>query len=239
MVMKIKFIVLVCLLSWTCHVYIPTFCPPSAISKVESHIVVVIGQFETGRGNFGFRQGAGATLKNNHIITAQHVVNEDNALLVQVWVRFKNLDRWVKADVIAQGHSFPEYDDYAILKMEENLGLPGLKISKKPLKLLQKVLFAGAPDGKAFFVRGGYVSMYRDYIEKDGDFVSLASRADFESPTVYVAYPGDSGGIITNTKGEIQSIMYFYRPGETYFHGNPVGEIWKFLKKNNLEWLGE
>lgn len=216
------------------------FCKRKVIKKVESHVCVVLGYFKDDYGTYTVKTGAGAVLKDNHVITACHVINDKYVPLLQAYVITKGMaqgDHWAKATVVAQGHEFPKSDDYAVLKVDEDLGLKGLKIARKPLKLLQKVLFAGSPDGNAFFVRGGYVSMFKYFVARSGDEFALLKWYAFPSPTVYIAYPGDSGGIITNTKGHIQSIMFWGRRNRAYAHGNPIGELRKFLFVNQLEWL--
>ena len=214
------------------------FCSKKVINKVESHTAIVLGYFENEHGTYNVSYGAGAVLRDNYVISACHIVEDSRLTLSNIYVIVKGRSTWVKADIVAMGHPYPEYDDYVILKPKEDVGLPGLKIAKKPLKLLQKVLFSGTPGGLAFVVRGGYVSKVQYYMETSGDDFALKRWADEAMPMVYVGYPGDSGGMITNTKGEIQSLMTWGFTGKTFVFGNPVTEIWKFLKTNNLEKIG-
>jgi hypothetical protein len=215
------------------------FCKPKIIEKVYKHTCIVATYFDNLNGSYEVNFGAGVMIKDNYIITAAHVLEHHGMDIDNIFVIFPGMEDWVKCDLIAMGEPLPSHMDYGIIKTREPLSLPGLKIAKRPLKMLQKVLFCGTPDGMAFFMRGGYVSKLLFYINVDGQgALSFQSLFSFHNVVVQPGYGGDSGGVIANTKGEIQSIMYFGLRDRPYVFGNPVDILWEFLREHNLEGIG-
>jgi len=191
--------------------------------------------------------GAGAIIKNNHILTVNHLFNQERYYdFMSVWVFKEGIGHPIKAklivrtecELISEGVHFY---DYAIIKMEEDLGLPGLKIAKPDsLKMGDKVIFTGSTGGFAFFTRFGYATKLQNYLQRDiAGKLGLSSFEKFPFWTVYPGGSGDSGGFVVDTNGEIVTVMYcgLTNNSEMYIFGNPTQIIWDFLKEYNLEHL--
>ena len=193
--------------------------------------------------------GAGAIIKDNHVITVNHLFDYNHqydTYSMHIWVLKEGIDHPIKATMVArtkcelitQGVHF---NDYAVIKMEEDLGLPGLKIAKPgTLRQWSKVIYSGSAGGFAFFSRAGNITSLQYFFQKDYEGrLHLSFWEDFPYWIVYPGGPGDSGGPVTNIKGEIVTIMYCGMTvySEEYIFGNPTQMIWDFLKEYNLEHL--
>ena len=188
--------------------------------------------------------GAGTILKDNHIITVRHLFDKDYEYQeMAIWVFKAGLDHAVRADVVAISDSDAMSDDYAVIKLREDLGLPGLKIAESgDLKKGDKIIWSGSVGGMAFFTRFGYVTDWKYYFRKaDDGTLHLSFYEEFNYWCLYPGGPGDSGGSVKNVRGEIVTIMYcglnVYK--EHYIFGNPVSMLWAFLSKHNLGYLGK
>jgi hypothetical protein len=223
------------------------FCNPKVINKVHQNTAIVATYFKAGYEdyygkwvvNYKVNYGAGVMVKDNHIITVSHVLEHDGMEIDNIYVIFPGMREWIKCDMIAIGESIPSWKDYAVIKTREKVDLPGLKIARKHLEKLQKVIWCGTPDGAAFFIRAGYVTHLTYFIHvNDNSALEFTNFFDFYNVAVHPGYGGDSGGVIANTKGEIQSIMYFGVQGRPYVFGNPVSKLWEFLEEHDLVHLG-
>jgi len=191
--------------------------------------------------------GAGAIVKNNHVLTVNHLFDhdrQDNTKLLAIWILKQGTDHPIKAKLIARTEcekSGEMANDYALLKMEEDLGLPGLEIAQPgTLKDGQRVIFSGSTGGLAFFSRFGYVTKLQQFFSKDSKgMLHLSFWEDFPFWVVYPGGAGDSGGAVTNTQGEIVTVMYcgITVHEENYVLSNPTKMIWEFLEKYNLKRL--
>lgn len=191
--------------------------------------------------------GAGAIIKDNHVLTVNHLFDNNhnrNTHSMQIWVLKEGVDHPIKATIVARTENEISgifFDDYAVIKMEEDLGLPGLKIAKpSTFRQWSRVIFSGSTGGFAFFSRAGNITTLQYFFRKDYEGrLHLSFWEDFPYWTVYPGGPGDSGGPVTNIEGEIVTVMYagveVY--SEEYIFGNPTQMIWDFLKKYNLEHL--
>ncbi len=191
--------------------------------------------------------GAGMIIKDNNILTVNHLFDEENYYnYMYIWVFKEGIDHPIKAELVARTKcelitQQVHFNDYAVIHMEEDLGLPGLKIAKPDtLKMGDKVIFTGSTGGFAFFSRFMYVTKLDEYFQRD--YEGKLERLFWEKfPfwTVYPGGPGDSGGSVTDIKGEIVTIMYcgVTNYSEEYIFGNPTQIIWDFLKEYNLEHL--
>jgi len=193
--------------------------------------------------------GAGIILKDNYILTVNHLFDrehQNNTTAMHIWVLQEGIDHPIQASLVVRTQCEVSQifsDDYAIIRMEENLGLPGLKIAKpNKLKDGDKVIFTGSTGGLAFFSRFSSITKLQHFFQKDTEGrLHLSFWEDFPFWTVYPGGPGDSGGPVVNFKGEIVTVMYcgITVYSEDYIFGNPTQMIWDFLKKYNLEYLGK
>lgn len=191
--------------------------------------------------------GAGAIIEDNNILTVNHLFDEEGQYnYMYIWVFKEGIDHPIKAELVARTKCElitreVHFYDYAVVHMEEDLGLPGLKIAKPgTLKMGDKVIFTGSTGGFAFFTRFGYVTKLKDYFQRDIEGkLELSPFEKFPFWTVYPGGPGDSGGFVVNIKGEIVTVMYcgVTNYSEEYIFGNPTQIIWDFLKEYNLEHL--
>ena len=191
--------------------------------------------------------GAGAIIKDNCILTVNHLFDEEDRYdYMHIWVFKEGVDHPIKAELIARTKCElitreVHFYDYAVIKMETDLELPGLKIAEPDsLKMGNKVIFTGSTGGFAFFTRFGYVTKLQNYLQKDIEGkLELSSLEKFPFWTVYPGGPGDSGGFVVDIQGEIVTVMYcgITNYSENYIFGNPTQIIWDFLKKYNLEHL--
>jgi S1-C subfamily serine protease len=188
--------------------------------------------------------GSGTLLKDNHIITVRHLFDHDaNTYDRKIWVFHQQVDHPIEADLIAITENKVDndyYNDYACIKLRENLGLPGLPIAKKDPQLGEKVMFGGSVGGTAFFLRFGVVSHFKYYFRKDDDGrLHLSHWVKYQFTTVSPSGPGDSGSAIINTQGEIVGVIYIgvniYE--QMYCFSNPVEMLWEFLEEHHLKWL--
>lgn len=186
--------------------------------------------------------GSGTMLKRNYALSVNHLFDHaDNTYDMQIWVLKEGLDRAVEADLVCHSDNEIFADDYAIIKLRENLGLPGLKISKFPIQKGEKVIFSGSLGGLAFFTRFGFATGLRYFFRRDSDGVLHLSHWESYS---YVANlhsgPGDSGASIKNIDGEIVGLIYCGI--DVYGHicfSNPLYILHNFLAKHNLSWLAD
>jgi len=191
--------------------------------------------------------GSGILLKDNHILTVRHLfAHAVNTLGAKIYVFKRGLNHVMEADIVAISEGVEFTDDYAVIKLKEDLGFPGLKIAKKDTKNEPKkgdnIIFGGSVGGVAFFTRYGHLTDFHWFLRKDeNDQLHLSTWTDFPFLCVYPGGPGDSGSSIINVRGEIVSLVYIgiENYSEEYLFGNPTSMIWDFLAKHNLQYLGE
>lgn len=189
--------------------------------------------------------GSGTVLKDNHIITVRHLFdNNDNTYKRIIWVFHQQVDHPMEADMVAITEKKTDEDyfnDYACIKLRENLGLPGLTISTKDPVLGEKVMFGCSVGGTAFFMRFGVVSKLKYFFRKDEEGrLHLSRWTDYHFTTVSPSGPGDSGSSIINIKGQLVGVIYIgidiYE--QLYCFSNPVEMLWAFLDEHHLKYLG-
>jgi len=188
--------------------------------------------------------GAGTALRDGHVITVNHLFNHtDKAMLMKCWVFFDWMEYAVEAEIVATSENKDMSDDYAVIKLKEDVGLPGLRIAaSNALRKGEKVIYSGSVGGCAFFTRYGYVTTFHKFFRRDkaDDRLHLSYWNDFRFWCIYPSGPGDSGGSIKNVRGEIVTIMYcgIEVYAEQYVFGNPTAMLWEFLETRNLNHLG-
>jgi len=188
--------------------------------------------------------GSGTILRNNHIISVKHLFDQtENIYDMQIWVFRPGCTHAIRCEVVAISEGKNFFDDYAVIKTNESLGLPGLKIAEPySMHWGEKVISTGSPGGLAFFHRVGFVTKLQSFLYRDSNKdIVLNDFNKFPFWVIYPGGPGDSGGSIKNMKGKIVSILYcgISRYDEEYIFSNPTFMLWDFLKENNLEWLAD
>jgi S1-C subfamily serine protease len=188
--------------------------------------------------------GSATLLKNNYAITVSHLFSHgDNTTGRTIWAFKDGLDHAVECDLICRGDIDQNWvNDYAVIRLQEDLGLPGLKIAKTDPMPGDEVIFSGSVGGLAFFTRYGRITQLSAYFEVGDDGkLHLVPFGDLKFWIIYPSGPGDSGGSIKNANGEIIGIIYvgieIYQ--EQYCFSNPLPRLWDFLNANNLTYLSE
>jgi len=191
--------------------------------------------------------GAGTFLRENHILTAAHLCYSTDAELRDVkpiiWVLVKGFDHPVRASVAAMTIKATEQSlapDYAVLKLEEDPGRPGVKISERAAAVGDPVIFSGSVKGTAFFLRCGRATAVEQFLRRDEKgALHLTNLFDEPHLAVYPAGPGDSGGGIFNASGELVGVMFagLQIASEYYVVSNSLASLTAFLKANKLEHL--
>lgn len=187
--------------------------------------------------------GSATVIKENHAISVSHLFShEEGTLGFTIWAFKEGIDHGIKCDLIARGDIDADFvNDYAIIKLQEDLMLPGLKISRIQPTSGERVIFTGSVGGLAYFTRFGYITDLEWYFKvgEDGQ-LHLSQLGTLKFMVLYPGGPGDSGGSVKNMSGEIVGIMYcgidIY--SENYIMINPTEVLWNFLKAAGLERLG-
>jgi len=188
--------------------------------------------------------GSGTLLKENYIISVKHLFDKtENVSDMKIWVFNAKHITPIEAELIAISEGKEFCDDYAVIKLKEDLGYDGARIiSPSRVKRGDKVIFVGSPGGVAFLTRFGYLTTFKYFLKKNNDNnLALAFYDDFYYWCVYPGGPGDSGGSIRDMDGNLISVIYcgvtLY--DEEYLFANPTEMLWCFLEKHNLEWIGK
>lgn len=188
--------------------------------------------------------GSGTLMRDNHVITVRHLFDHnENTYDRKIWVFHQQVDHPIEADLIAITEKKVDedyYNDYACIKLRENLGYPGLTVARQNPKLGEKVLFGCSVGGTAYFLRFGVVSHFKWYFRKDDEGrLHLSHWVGYQFTTVSPSGPGDSGSSIINTHGQIVGIIYIgvniYE--QMYSFSNPVEMLWEFLDEHHLKYL--
>lgn len=189
--------------------------------------------------------GSGTILQDDHIITVRHLFDhEANTYSRKIWVFHQRVDHPIEADLIAITNNKDEadyYNDYAVIKMRENIGLPGVTIAEQDVMLGEKVMFGCSVGGSAYFLRFAYASHFKWFFRKDEEGrLHLTAWVNYQFTTVHPSGPGDSGSGIFNIGGQLVGIAYIgvniYE--QMYCFSNPVDMIWTFLDEHHLKYLG-
>jgi len=184
-------------------------------------------------------------LKQNYAISVRHLFAKTEPYRgtvygSKIWVFRDGTDHPIEAELVAISEGAIFKDDYAVIRLLEDLGLPGLKIAHKEPKKGEKCIYTGSVGGLAFFSRFGVVSNFKWFFKRDDDDrLHLSYWEDYHYIMLINGSNGDSGGSVKNIKGEIITIMYcgLTVNGIPVIFGNPLSMLWGFLKENNLKWI--
>jgi hypothetical protein len=188
--------------------------------------------------------GSGTLLQDNHVLTVRHLFDHgQNTYSMRIWVFHQQVDHPIQADLIAITEKKTDedyYNDYAMIKLRENLGYPGIVVAKRDINLGEKVMFGCSVGGTAYFLRFGYASKFKWFFRKDEDGrLHLSKWVDYHFITVHPSGPGDSGSGIFNIKGQLVGVAYIgvniYE--QMYCFSNNLDMLWEFLQKHHLEYL--
>lgn len=244
-----------------CIGYTPQFAPKSVITNIRAHTVSIAtyyimdselyASFMRAQSNKvcypvkidGQKKaaaiiGSGTILRDNYIITVRHMFDDHYGVPPsQIWVFIPGWDHAVEADLICKSEDGTFWDDYAVIKLREDVGLPGLRIGYTQPQPGEKVINTGSTGGFAFFSRYSRVTSLQYYFKRGlDDILHLTPWEDFPYMCVFPGGGGDSGGSICNIKGELIGIMYcgLTNQSEEYVFANPLSLLHSFLAKNGL-----
>ncbi len=234
-----KIIPLSIILIWFlgCISYSPQFTPNDVVANVARHTVAIVVTYPNdspySSDPYTMYIGAGAVISDNRILTVAHLFEHGRIVEINAVLPYSGLDHPVKCEVIKQTDRSDDFtNDYALLRMKEDVGLPGLKVASKDVLPGEKVIFAGTVGGMCI-TRFGFCTYFKYFFKVDEGVLKLAFWHDDAFITVYPGGNGDSGGTICNTKGEIVGVMYcgIENHLESYIFSNPVHRLHKFLEE--------
>lgn len=190
--------------------------------------------------------GAATLLRDGYAVTVAHLfqIKDEQGVsmkMIQAWILQRTTDHPVAVEVVAQtpsGGDNPFWNDYAVIRLKENLGLSGVKVAKEGLSRGDPVMFSGTVHGVAFFARFGFATFLQQFFRKDtAGGLHLSQWTSFPLVCTYPGGGGDSGGGVFNTAGELVGVMYCGIPiaTETVIFSNPLAMLKEFLAANKLE----
>lgn len=184
--------------------------------------------------------GSGTIIKDNRAITVSHLFDHAENTTGYIIFAFKDgLDHPVECELLVRGNIAANWlNDYAIIRLKEDLGLPGLKIAESNPSDGEKVIFTGSVGGLAYFTRYGYLTRLQWYFNTGND--GRLHLTEFGTDMFWVCYPGgpgDSGGSVKNVRGEIVGIIAWGLTvhEENYCLINQVQYLWNFLRAAGME----
>jgi len=199
---------------------------------------------DTQGGSYVAYVGAGTLLKDNYVLSVAHLCTADDEELKGVkpilWVLLKESDVGYEADVVFQTPSDPKVifvPDYSLLKLRKDAHRRGAKVGSVPVRPGDQVIFSGSVKGTAFFMRYCRASEVQQVIGRDDKGVlHLSYLCEFPLVTVHPAGPGDSGGGVFNTRGEIIGVMFAGTQiaSEMYVFSFGLSMLREFLNKAGM-----
>ena len=216
------------------------------IRLAEGHkpfLVNPIGRDERGRYALAYI-GSGGVIQKNHVLTASHLFDDDiyyseREILVYRRTDHNRITKYT-ADILCKTDlALNDWNDYAVLKVNVDMKLPGLRLAKKAPEINDKIIWCGSLSGFMMILRCDYLSLMKNYLIRQADgAVKVYSWTDYYLYCFEPGAPGDSGTPILNKKGQIVSVLCW---GVTisndfvYLLGNPLSKLKKFVEDNHLE----
>lgn len=141
-----------------------------------------------GRGSGFIIDPSGIAVTNNHVVTG--------AALIKVWVGGESTARSAKILGVS------ECSDLAVIQIEGG-PFPYLKWSEDPITINMEIYVAGYPLGDPTFTSTrGQIS--KEKSEGTSTWASVSSEVEIDANV----NPGNSGGPVVNSKGEVVAILY-------------------------------
>ncbi len=171
------------------------YASPELLEEVKNSIVVVSAQTSTASS-----LGSGFIISDEgYIVTNQHVIEGAG----EIWVDLYD-GRSYQAKVVGQSAR----DDIAVLKVNAK-NLPAITLAKSKDSYVGEIVYAiGCPDGYEFAwsVTMGIISHTSRNVKIYDDDGNLEKTMNLMQTDVSVN-PGNSGGPIVNTRGEVVGIV--------------------------------
>ena len=199
----------------------------SALESVRNYTVVI-----SAKGASGVSTGTGFVLtEDGYIATNYHVIEDTDTITV----KFYN-----GTAAVAEVIGFSEIDDIAVIKVSAN-GLYTAKIgSSDEVKDAQNVYAVGTPAGEeyAWSVTKGIVSFAQRDVkiyDDEGILVKKMKLIQTDTPV----NPGNSGGPLVNTDGEVLGIITLKLSGQYENMGFAIPIDGAMVLINNIIKTGE
>lgn len=218
------------LLASCAYQYNPYFAPENIVQTINMHSVSIAVYYSESATATAYL-GSGTIIANNYVITVAHLF--DHGTPSKIWVVRPGDDHFIEAELICMTLRTEENwtEDYAIIRLKENLGLPGIPIAIKDAKQGEKVIFAGTVGGMCI-TRFGHVTNFKWFFKRgDNGGLALGFWDEDMFLAVFPGGNGDSGGGIFNIKGQLVGIMYcgVSNHNETYIFSNRLWKLWRFI----------
>ena len=208
-------------------------------------LVNPIGRDEYGRYVMAYI-GSGGVIPRNHVLTASHLFDD--------YIYYSDMEIWVyrrtsrakitkySAEILYKTSlATNDWNDYAVLKVDVDMKLPGLKLAKKAPKINDKIIWCGSLAGFMAVLRTDYLALMKNYlIRQDDGSVKVCSWKEYDLYCFSPGAPGDSGTPVLNKRGEIVSVLCWGIAASeyhVYLLGNPLSQLKEFLGSNHLEGL--
>ena len=167
------------------------------IEEFLNSVVIVRVKRTTGTGI-----GTGIILtEDGYIVTNYHVVESSNGIFVKLY----NSNQYIKASLV----SYKEHDDIAVLKIDKTGLRPATFVNDcSNCKVGEKVYAIGTPDSTeyAWSVTQGIISSVNRELkiyDNNGNLEKKLRTIQTDTPV----NPGNSGGPLINTRGEVVGIV--------------------------------
>jgi S1-C subfamily serine protease len=217
------------------------------LAKLEESVVLILAMdVESGE---LVQTGTGFFVSKNYLVTNSHVVKDENAKLLQIYILNKEIGLTKVSVVAATG--FEEFDeqDFALLLSQQVSGVP-LKLAKTiglSSKKLTNVIAAGYP-GTVLDTDPNFAKMLKGEPDSFPDLVVTSGKINSEQNFLggvktYIhdaqISSGNSGGPLVNYCSDILGINTFVVSEEK--EGNRLfaisaSELENFLKKTNVSY---
>ncbi|MBB6480381.1 PEGA domain-containing protein [Spirochaeta isovalerica] len=174
-------------------------------------------------------QGTGFVIRdlegNQLFVTNAHVVRHarfDMSDRVEIAFDYGNRNKTEESSLTATIERYNEYLDLALLRMNESIENPLVLDSDGGNGLMSEIVVAGYPLGKNFKATPGMIQAFQT---ESGLGEMIDMSADLA--------PGNSGGPVLNSRGEVIGIATAVIQGYNFNYAIPVDILIKFLDYRN------
>jgi len=188
--------------------------------------------------------GSGGVIQKNHVLTASHLFDDYISYSeMEIWVYRKTSRTKItkySAEILCKTNlADNDWNDYAVLKVNIDMKLPGLRLAKKAPMINDKIIWCGSLAGFMAVFRTDYLALMKNYLIRQYDgLVKVCSWTEYDLYCFSPGAPGDSGTPVLNKEGRIVSVLCWgiaVSNDHVYLLGNPVSKLRKFIEDYRLE----
>jgi len=192
--------------------------------------------------------GSGGVIPGNGVLTASHLFDHSyNTYKMEIWVYLrtdkKKIVRYSAEIVCKTNLDHNPWRDYAVLYVQEDLKLPGLKLAKKEPRWGDRVIWSGSMSGFMYVMRGDHLGFMKDFfLRNETGYLSIRCWVDHPLYRISPGAPGDSGSMLLNKKGEILSVICWginLSDQHCYLLANPLSMLRGYLAEEDFLRLWE